>query len=597
MSPAATDPTVWNLADLFRSVDDPQIDADLQELEQRAIAFRKEYHGKIGVVDVTAETLLAAMEEYEAILRASTRPSQYANLMFSADTSDAARGALLQRVSEADTAINTHLIFLDLEIGAIPQEAFDHIIQDESLAKFRHYLERERVFAKHRLTEPEETVLAEVSVTGSQAFCRLFSEITSRMMFEVERDGEVVQLNQSQTLTLLYEPDRDTRRAAATAITAGLQGTHHPLAFIFNTLLQHKSTMDRLRHHEYPEQSRHLDNDVDREVVQHVVDVTVANYDIVHDYYGLKRGLLGLDSLSHYDTYAPLSPSRQEIPWGEARSLVEQSFANFTPKLGDMLPPFFDRGWIDAPVRQGKQGGAFCSYSSPDLHPYVMMNYTGKPRDVMTLAHELGHAVHGLLAADHHALDFHASLPLAETASVFGEMLVFERLQEQLDDPQERLNLLAGKLEDSFATVFRQVSMFRFEQDCHRARREEGELPVERINELWKGNIQEMFGESLTLGDDYAWWWLYIPHIIHTPFYVYAYAFGELLVLSLYARYQKQGEDFIPDYLALLAAGGSKSPAAICENAGIDITQREFWQGGMDLLRAMVAQARELAGA
>ena len=593
---ATETPPVWDLSDLYSSLDDPRIQSDLQEVLQRAEAFEAQYRGKIAAADCTAETLRAALDEYDAINRRQARPLGYAGLMFSADTTDPARGALLQRLQVESTGISTHLIFFDLEIGRMPEETFNRLAVDPQLAPYRHYLEHERAVARHHLTEPEEKVIEELSNTGIRAFNRLFSEITSRAKFHVKLGDEVREMSQSEAMALLFDANRDTRIAAAAAITEALKGQAHVSTFIFNNLLQQKATMDRLRGYEYPEQARHENNELSPEVVQNVVDVARENYDVVAEYYRLKRRLLGLDKLTHVDRYAPVGEATVDIPYSDARRIVLEAFGEFTPRMHEAIEPFFTRNWIDAELRQGKQGGAFCSYITPDVHPYFFMNYTNKARDVMTLAHELGHALHGVLAGNNNFLSFYPSLPLAETASVFGEMLVFEKLQGEIADPKERLALLCGKIEDSFATVFRQATMFRFEQAAHRARREEGELTTERYNALWQGAMQEMFGDALTLGEEHACWWLYIPHIFSTPFYVYAYSFGELLVLALYAKYKQEGAPFIDRYLEFLATGGSRKPAEMLAEMGIDISRKDFWQGGADLIRGMVEQAKALAG-
>ncbi len=318
----------------------------------------------------------------------------------------------------------------------------------------------------------------------------------------------------------------------------------------------------------------------------------VTHYDTVTRYYRLKRDILGYDTLYHYDRYAPMPwEEREPIPWECAKETVLRAYTAFSPALGEMVSRFFDKRWIDAEVRPGKRGGAFCAGIAPDWHPYVLTNYLGKPRDVMTLAHELGHGVHDLLAADQHFLDYYPSLAAAETASVFGEMLTFRLLLDQAASPRERLALLTGKIEDIFATVFRQTSMYRFEQHVHAARREQGELTTEAINALWQQDVQAMFGDAVTLGDGHELWWMYIPHFIHTPFYVYAYAFGQLLVMALYACYEREGPTFVPRYLDLLRQGGARCPADIVATAGIDISQRNFWEGGLHTIDALVAQA------
>jgi oligoendopeptidase F len=598
MTTAAPSAPVWDLADLYDSVEDPRIAADVATARERAQALEAAYTGRITSTDLTAETLRAAMDEYEAIMRLQDRPMVYASLRFSADTADPALGAFLQRMQEARTASTRHLIFVDLEISNMPEKTFDRVIDAPQLEPYRHYLRQQRALAAHYLTEPEEKLWEELANSGRRAFGRLFSEITSRLKFTVPgtAEGEPPrELTQSELLALLYEPERDTRRAAAAALSEGLRAQQHVLGYIFNTLLQDKAVGDRLRHYDSPEASRHLDNELEPEVVQHVVDTCVRNYDVVADYYEVKRRLLGLDELSHYDRYAPLLLEKTEIPFSEAERIVLDSFRAFSPRVFEAAEPFFRQSWIDAELRPGKRSGAFCSSVTPDLHPYVFMNYTGKPRDVMTLAHELGHAVHGMLARQHHYLDFHPVLPLAETASVFGEMLTFRRLQERYAAPQQRLAMLCGKIEDSFATVFRQVTLTRFEQALHDARQQQGELSAETINRLWLDANRPMFGDAVEITDGYAWWWSYIGHFIRSPFYCYAYAFGELLVLALYQKYRQEGQAFVPRYLELLSAGGSEAPHVLLARLGVDVTDPSFWELGLRLLTDMVAEAESLA--
>lgn len=590
-------PVVWDLSDLYQSPDDPRIDQDMRTAQQRAEAFEQQYRGRIETPECEPAALRAALDEYEAINRDRAKPLSFANLLFSADTSNAAYGALLQRLQVTSTAVSQHLIFFDLEIGRMPEETFQRMVAAPELEPYRHYLEQERRVARHHLSEPEEKVVSELANTGARAFLRLFSELTSRSKFRLTHDGETRELTQSQAMALLYDPNRELRAAASSAVTETFKELAHPVTFIYNNLLLEKATMDRLRGYEYPEQARHEDNELDPEVVQNMVEVCVAGYPLVAEYYELKRKLLGLEELTHYDRYAPISATASTIPFSDGREMVLSAFGAFSPRVREVTQRFFDRRWIDAEVRPGKRGGAFCSYVAPDVHPYVFMNYTDRPRDVMVLAHELGHAVHGVLASRNNFLSFYPSLPLAETASVFGEMLVFERLQAELESPREKLALLAGKIEDSFATVFRQVTMYRFEQAAHRKRREEGELTTESYNALWQSTMQEMFGDSLKLGEEHAYWWLYIPHIFGTPFYVYSYAFGELLVLALFARYKLEGEPFVGRYLEFLASGGSRGPEEMLAELGIDIREKSFWQGGIHLIRQMLEQAKSLAAA
>ncbi len=391
-------------------------------------------------------------------------------------------------------------------------------------------------------------------------------------------------------------PDRALRRAAAAAFTAGLKDLRRTSTTIFNTVLADKASDDRLRHYPTWISARNLSNEVDDKTVDALVQAVTSRYDIVARYYRLKRRLLGLDELFDTDRYAPLPAADRHYPWEEARELVLDAYGRFHPRLAEIAGWFFDRRWIDAPPRPGKYGGAFSAGVVPSVHPYILLNYDAKPRDVMTLAHELGHGVHQKLSGVQGLLQADTPLTTAETASVFGEMLVFQDMMARETDPAVRLGMLTSKIEDSFATAFRQISMNRFEHAIHTARREEGELTAERFSELWLETQRAMFGDSVTLTEDYGLWWSYVPHFIGTPGYVYAYAFGELLVLALYARYQQVGPGFADAYIEMLSRGGSDWPHAIVAPLGVDLTDPGFWQGGLGILEGLVAEAEALAG-
>jgi oligoendopeptidase F len=581
----------WNLSDLYANPDDPKLLADLEGMPQRAAALQAKYQGKIAVPDLQAEFLAEALAEFADFFVDRHKPGAYASLLFTTRTTDPVCGALLQRCREVGSLVNTHLVFFDLEIARIPDARFAEIIEADCLQEYRYYLNREREQGKHYLSEAEEGILVKTANCRGSAFARLSTELGARAKYQV---GDK-QMGQSETLSLLYSPDREVRQQAAEAVTATMKGQAHVGTFIFNTMLHEKEVMDNLRGHTAPANARHLANDLDPAVVQTVVDVCVANFATVEDYYALKGQLLGIDDLTHYDRYAPMGDAEQTFSYEDARDLILDAFAEFSPKLREMTVPFFEENWIDAQVDEGKQGGAYCSPVTPDLHPYVFMNYTGKGRDVMTLAHELGHGVHDVLAARNNPYNYYPVLPLAETASTFAEMLVFDRLLAQLESPEDRLALLCDKIENSFATVYRQISMYRFEERAHALRREKGEQSTEAYNALWQEAMSEMFGDSLEMAEGHAWWWLYIPHIVHTPFYVYAYSFGELLVYALYARYKEQGDAFIEGYFELLASGGCNQPAKLVAALGIDIADSAFWQGGCDLIAARVAEAKRLA--
>jgi oligoendopeptidase F len=425
----------------------------------------------------------------------------------------------------------------------------------------------------------------------------LFDEILAKTRFRVHVGGEAEDLSEEETLSLLYDAERERRRAGAAALSEGLRQQSHVLAFVFNTLLQSKATEDRLRAYADPLAARHLSNEIDAASVEALLSACERAFPLVQRYYRLKARLLGLDTLLDYDRYAPVGEKPASVPFDTARHIVLDAYRDFSPELAELAGRFFERRWVDAELRPGKRSGAFSASTVPSVHPYVFLNYTGTLRDVMTVAHELGHGVHQTLAREQGLFEQDTPLTLAETASVFGEMLVFRRLLREESDPKTRLALLCGKIEDAFATVFRQVVMTRFEERLHAARRSEGELPIERINALWLEANAPMHGDAVRLSGDYAWWWLYIPHFVHSPFYCYAYAFGELLVLALLRRYDEEGAAFVPRYLALLRAGGSAAPAALLAKLGLDVADPRFWDGGLALLEAMVAQAEKLAGA
>ena len=583
----------WNLDDLYPAPADAAIDADLAKAQADAEAFAERFRGRLASLDAAA--LAEAIDAYEAIQEPAARAGSYASLCFAADTASPENGARLQRVQEQSTAIRNALVFFELEWVALDDAKVDALLADPQLGARRHLLASMRRYRPHVLTEPEERLAEELANTGERAFGRLFDEILGDARFEVAVGGETQSLSEEEVLSLLYAPDRDARKAAAVGLTAGLKQHSRTLAFIFNTLVQNKATEDRLRAYQTPLDARNLANEIDGDAVQALLAACDRGLPMVARYYRLKGKLLGIDELADHDRYAPLDETERALPFDDARRLVLDAYGDFSPRMAEIAGRFFDEHWIDAELRPGKRGGAFSAATIPSAHPYVLLNYTGNLRDVMTVAHELGHGVHQFLAREQGLFEQNTPLTTAETASVFGEMLVFRRLLKEEQDPKARLALLCGKLEDAFATVFRQAVMTRFEEKLHAARRSEGELPIERINALWMEANRPMFGDAVHLSDDYAWWWLYIPHFVHSPFYCYAYAFGELLVLALVKRYDEEGGAFVPRYLELLAAGGSDSPPALLERVGLDITDPGFWDGGLTLLEEMLAEAEALA--
>jgi oligoendopeptidase F len=584
----------WNLSDLYLNLDDPKIEEDIKNALSRAMLFEQKYRGKINSESITPFFLLQATKELESISEQIGKLLSYAYLIFAADTSNPKHGAFLQSIQEKSTEVRKHLMFFELEWIGLPDQIANLLLNDLTLSRYRHFLQNERRYKPHKLSEPEEKILDEKANTGTRAFMRLFDEVINNIRFKVKVDGKIKHLTEPETLALLYDPDRNKRIAGAKGLTKGLKENAHVLTYIFNTLVQDHASNDRLRSFLYPMASRHLDNEIDKTTVDALMTTCEKNFDIVKKYYRLKKSLLGIDKFADYDRYAPIFHEGKTISYKESKQIVLQAFGSFSPQMAEIAREFFDNDWIDAELRSGKRGGAFSHGTVPSVHPYVFLNYTGRLRDVMTLAHELGHGIHQYLSREQGYFQCHTPLTTAETASVFGEMLVFHKLKETEKDPKTRLSLLCSKLEDIFATVFRQVVLTRFEESLHHSRRNEGEITVSRINELWIEANKPMFGDSVELTKDYSWWWMYIPHFIHSPFYCYAYSFGELLVIALYNRYLNEGDVFVPRYIELLSAGGSAAPDKLLAAVGVDITNPHFWQGGLELLREMVNESVSL---
>lgn len=584
----------WDLSALFSGMDDPRIEETWNTAMRRADTFAEKYRGKIDAPDLDARTLRDAIADIEALYNEVAKPMGYANLLFSTDSADPKIGAFLQKQRERGTALSVKTLFFELELQAADAGLIDRLLQDDALAPYRHYVQSTRVYSPYRLSEKEEIVLEETANTGSRAWVRLFEEITANQVFHLDLPGgEKREATEQEVLALLRHPDRATRQAAADSLTAGLKEIERVLVFNYNNLLQDKAVEDRLRGYEYPEKSRHLSNELDKETVDLVIRLCREHYGLVARFYHVKREILGLPELTHIDRYAPLFPSEAPVAWEEAREIVLESFGTFSGTMRDRAAEFFDKRWIDAEPRKGKQGGAFCAYNTPDTHPVVFQSYLNKMDDVMTLAHELGHGVHASLSRAQSYLNFHGTLPLAELASTFGEMLVFERLVADAS-LKDKIALYADKVEGIFATVFRQAAMFSFEQRCHQARRSEGELTPEQFGDLWQEEIQGMFGDSVKIGEQHRMWWSYVGHFIYAPFYVYAYSFGELLVLSLYQMAKAEGPGFADKYIQVLELGGSKSPQELMAIVGVDLNSEAFWRGGFAAMEKLVAEFERL---
>lgn len=579
----------WDLSDLYASPQDPKIQADKDQLNADAEAFSEAYRGR--VAGLSPGEFRDALQRYESILQIAHRLGTYASLLWSADTEAIAHGKLMQHIRELGSQINQRLVFFDVEWMAVNEDQALQLITSSELSRYSHYLTVSRLYKEHTLSEAAEQALSAKSVTGRSAWTRFFDETLSAARFAF--DGE--ELTEQQVLSKLHNPEREIRKKAHTSLTDGFKAHMRTLTFIFNTVLADKASSDQLR--KYPSwiSARNLSNQTDNDTVNALVQTVTGSYPLVQRYYKLKADLLGLDTLYDYDRYAPLKKSETKLSWNEARQRVLNAYSAFHPDMGKIAGLFFEQNWIDAAIRPGKRGGAFSASSSTDTHPYVLMNYDGQLRDVQTLAHELGHGVHQYLSRQQGELQSGTPLTTAETASVFGEMLVFEDILSTLDDPSERLALLMGKIDDTIATVYRQISMNRFEDLIHMHRRESGELSSDEFSSYWIKTQEELYGDSVTLTPEYRHWWCYIPHFLHTPGYVYAYAFGELLVLALYRQYREQPNGFADKYLQLLSAGGSRWPHDLLNDFGLDIRDASFWQRGTEELDLLIQSAEEIA--
>ncbi|MGP0049483.1 MAG: M3 family oligoendopeptidase [Solirubrobacteraceae bacterium] len=581
--------TSWDLDDLVDGDERHGVQRQLDEAVTRAGAFASTYAGKLAELD--AAGLAGAMVELAEISELVGKAGSFASLRFSTDTADPARGALLQLVQERATEIETKLLFFELEWAALPDERAQALLRSGDLSFCAHYLRSARRYRPHLLSEPEETILAEKAITSESAWARLFGELCAAL--RVALDGDHLPLDVA--LARLQDPDRATRRRVAEAVSQALEPGLRTRAFIYNTLVYDKSVEDRLRSYPHWLASRNLANEASDASVMALIEAVRGRFDIPQRWYRVKAKLLGVDRLADYDRGAPVLPEDISYSFAQARELVLDTYESFSPDAGGVVRRFFDERWVDAPVRPHKRGGAFCAYTVPSVHPYVLLNFTARRRDVLTMAHELGHGLHAALAQPQGVFQQSTPLTLAETASVFGEALVFGRMLSDATDDDARLSLLAERIDGAIATVFRQMAMNRFEHLIHTRRRGEGELSVERIGESWVESQSELFGDSVQITEGYRMWWSYVPHFINTPGYVYAYAYGQLLALSVYGRYLQEGPGFAPAYLELLAAGGSRSPEELGAMVGIDLADPGFWDSGLALVEEQLREAEDLA--
>jgi len=580
----------WNLTDLYPSISSEELQSDKKKVLKLAEEFKTDYRGKIE--HLNAELFAEALQKYEGIIEILGKIGSFAHLIWSTNTESTEYGKLLQEANELGSEVSQKLVFFDVEWLKLSDEKADELIRHENLNPWKHYLRTSRRYKEHTLTEEAEKVMSAKSVTGRAAWNRFFDETLGAARFEL--DGET--LTEQEVLSKLHSPDRDLRKRAHQSLTTTFKKHSRTLTFVFNTILADKSTNDKLRNYSHWLESRNLSNQIDDASVDALVKAVENKYGIVQRYYKLKTKLLGLDKMFDYDRYAPLLNSTKTISWEESKEMVLSAYGDFNPEMKSIASKFFEENWIDAAVKPGKRGGAYSAGTVTTVHPYVFMNFEGRLRDVQTLAHELGHGVHQYLSRKQGELQSSTPLTTAETASVFGEMLVFNRMMENLSDPKEKLALLISKIDDAIATIFRQVSMNRFENEIHHARRDGGELSTDDFSGYWHKTQHKLYGDSVELTDEYKLWWCYIPHFLHTPGYVYAYAFGELLVLALYDLYKKSDQkEFSEKYIELLEAGGSDWPHKIVAKMGVDITDASFWENGLQLFEEMISDAEKLS--
>jgi oligoendopeptidase F len=587
----------WNLADLYSGIGSPDLKRDLLLAEGECVAFEQAFKGRLGHMAAghgAGHALAEAVKRYEALDDRLGRIGSYAQLVYAANTSDPARAKFFGDVQERLTAASLHLLFFTLELNRIDDLALDVAMRDPLLGHYRPWLEDVRKEKPYQLEDRVEQLFHEKSVTAYAAWNRLYDETVAGLRFKIGAKS----LSIESALNLLQDVDGKKRKAAAQALAETFKANLRPFAHITNTLAKDKEISDRWRGFVDVADARHLSNRVEPEVVDALVAAVRAAYPkLSHRYYALKAKWFGKKRLPYWDRNAPLPKVAQRtIPWADARATVLTAYGAFSPEMAEIADRFFVKNWIDAPVRPGKQPGAFAHPTVPSAHPYVLLNYQGKPRDVMTLAHELGHGVHQVLAAPNGALMAPTPLTLAETASVFGEMLTFKKLLAQTADKKQRKTMLAAKVEDMINTVVRQIAFYSFERKVHLERRH-GELTAEKICELWMSVQAESLGPAIELKEGYEVFWTYIPHFIHSPFYVYAYAFGDCLVNSLYAVYEQSASGFAERYLAMLSAGGTKHHTELLSPFGLNARDPKFWDGGLSVIAKLIDELETLDAA
>jgi oligoendopeptidase F len=581
----------WDTTPLYPSPSSPELTRSFEDNSSQVNAFRDRYRTK--VAELSAEALLEALKEYEKLQETLAKPQLYSYLLFAADSENDDNKRLSQKASEFGNLMGRELLFFDLELIQMEEEPFRALVHDPLLAPYRHFLEALRKFKPHTLTEREESLLSQKSLVGVSAFSRLFDEVSASLRYTLEVDGEQKEMTGEEVLALLHHPDAATRERAFGTFLKKHQEHEILFSAVFNNAaLDHSQDLE-LRQYSHPMEPTNLGNEIPTEVVESLMQVSEQNYPLAQEYFRLKAQLLGLPKLKNTDIYAPLSDSGKVYSFEEARAMTVQAYRGFSEEFAQMADSFFVERRVDAMPRPGKSGGAFCMGMTPSLNPYLLLNFTGNLRDVSTMAHEVGHGIHFMLAQRQTMLNYHMPLPLAETASVFGEMLLTRQLLEKETDNAVKRSLLCAKIEDIIATTFRQNVLTRFEEKMH-IQRKDGLLTASELCNLWWEENAKLYGDSVEMIEPYRFGWSYISHFIHARFYCYSYTCAELIVLSLYQLYLKEREAFIPIYRDILADGGSRTPADTLSPAGIVLSDPGFWQNGYDLLRDLLGELKKV---
>jgi oligoendopeptidase F len=600
----------WDLSELYKKSETKKLFQDLKTSKKNAALFQKKYRGKIRTIANNFKKFKKVIVEYENIHSSLAIPCVYSYLKYSENVTLPESGDLTQKVRTEYVAVSKDILFFELELVQLEKDHWRALLSSQDLEEYRNFLRKLYDLKQHRLSESEEKIFADKDLTGRDSFFRLYDQIIAEIKFKAPKTskgkhGDSTQGESLETmLNFLYDKNQSTRREAAKNITVVFKTRAKDLAFIFNVLLQDKQISDTYLQYSSPEQARHLDNQISQKTVDILEDVVIKSYSTVRDFYKFKSEVMRLKPLYDYDRYAPIvlgksrTANTKVYTFNEAKDIVIDAFSSFSNDYADIAKLFFDKKWIDAEMRPGKGSGGYCASVNPKKHPYIFMNYAGTLSDVTTLAHELGHGIHGYLMRSQTYLNFGIPLTTAETASVFAEMLLFDELVSRIESQEEKFSYYVKKIEKTFATVYRQIAMYRFECSVHQHRREKGELTVNDFSHYWKKCQEEMFQGSIVITDDYSLWWAYLTHTTHTPFYVYAYAFGELLTLALYSSYKscigKEKDNFIRNYLHFLSKGSSDSPDNLLKMFKVNLNEQKFWQGGIALVKNLVKECKSL---